>query len=104
MLSFGYSDGAGCGHGRGYEWPVLLNGEGAPAHTVDGDAAFEHAGDDSRLLVFRGITYFETRSTDSSDGPPTHEVWKLAAGGATKMCTFNPSRYRAVSVPVLATK
>jgi hypothetical protein len=104
MLSFGYSDGAGCGHGRGYEWPVILNNDGAPVHTVDGDAAFEHAGSDSRLLVFRGVTYFETRSTDSSDGLPTHEVWKLTADGATKMCAFNPSQYRAVPVPVLATK
>jgi hypothetical protein len=104
MLSFGYSDGAGCGHGRGYEWPVILNGEGAPVHTVDGDPAFEHAGNDSRLLVFRGITYFETRSTDASDDVPTHEVWKLTTSGATKMCAFNPSRYQAVSVPARPSK
>jgi hypothetical protein len=104
MLSFAYSDGAGCGHGRGYQWPVILNGEGAPTHTVDGDAAFENAGNVSRLIAFRGVTYFETRLTDASDDLPTHEVWKLSTGRAVMVCAFNPSRYRSVPVPVPASK
>jgi hypothetical protein len=104
MLAYSHSDGAGCGHDSRSEWPAVLDRKGLPTQVVEKDIAFEHASSKSRLFQFHGTTYFETRTEElengpPSDGPPTHEVWKLSAVGATKMCSFNPARYRAQPVP-----
>jgi hypothetical protein len=69
--------------------------------------AFEHAGSKSRLFRFHGTTYFETRTEEPEngpplDGPPTHEVWKLSAAGATPRAPMssrpNAGRHRAMAV------
>lgn len=102
MISYHHSDGAGCGHDWSAQWPAILDKDGLPAGPVKQDIAFEHAGEISRLLRYRGTTYFETRTPDPMDGLPRHDVWRLTVDGATKMCSFNLARYRAQLVPVPA--
>lgn len=88
------SDGAGCGHDRSYQWPAILNDQDQPTQTVDDNIAFQHAGGTSRLVKYKGITYFDTRTDNPMDGLPSHEVWKLNAGAATQMCGFIPDAAR----------
>lgn len=95
MLAYHHSDGAGCGHEWGLQWPVILGEDGMPVEPARKDVAFEQAGETSRLLRYAGTTYYETRTADPLDGLPRHEVWKLTSSGATKVCTFNIARYRA---------
>lgn len=102
MLQYGRDDGAGCGHSVGYAWPELMNAQGEPLRAADRDLAFEHVGNRSRLITFRGVTYIDTRTDDSdnsTDALPMHEVWKLTSTGPTKMCRLNPVEYRAIPVP-----
>lgn len=101
MVNHHDDSGAGCGHEYNSEWPIILDSDGLPTKDPVNKIAFEHAGDDnsSRLFRFHGATYFETKSQEDADGTPTHEVWKLTADGATKMCSFNPMKYVARHVP-----
>lgn len=99
MLDFQYSDGAGCGHDRSYQWPAILDDHEQPTQSVDDDSAFPHAGGTSRLIKYNGVTYFDTRTDDPMDGLPSHEVWKLSQRSAIQMCKFIPVRYKPMPVP-----
>ena len=53
------------------------------------------SGEGTRLVVFRGRIYFETRSHDGS----AHDVWELSVSGRKHMCELLPYQYRAVDKP-----
>lgn len=98
-----YEDGtasAGCGHDVDTSVPIKLNGDGMPEPGSQFNLeAIEHAGagEDSRLLEYRGKTYFETRSRPDSDEVPSDVIWELSRQGRQKICEFVPVHY--VSVP-----
>lgn len=103
MLAFGNGkDGAGCGHDVDTAVPIKLNPDGKPAaSTAFNQKMIESAGagEDTRLLVFRGKVYFETRSHLTADAVGMHNVWELSANGRKNMCEFIPIQYRAVDAP-----
>lgn len=98
-----YDDGtdtAGCGHDVGTSVAIKLNSDGMPeAGSQFNLKAIEDAGagEDSRLLEYRGKTYFETRSRPDADEVPSDVIWELSRQGRQEICEFVPVRY--VSVP-----
>lgn len=98
-----YEDGthtAGCGHDVDTSVVIKLNSDGMPEPGSRFNLkAIEEAGagEDSRLLEYRGKTYFETRSRPDADEVPSDVIWKLSPQGRQKICEFVPVHY--VSVP-----
>jgi hypothetical protein len=100
MLAFGNGvDTAGCGQDVDTAVPIKLDPDGSPSAS---SAAFNQkmietagSGEDTRLVVFRGRIYFETRSHDGS----AHDVWELSVSGRKHMCELLPYQYRAVDKP-----
>lgn len=98
-----YEDGtdtAGCGHDVDTSVPIKLNSDGMPESGSQFNLkAIEHAGagEDSRLLEYRGKTYLEIRSRPDADEVSSDVIWQLSRQGRQKICEFVPVHY--VSVP-----
>ncbi len=98
MFDYRVTVGGGCSTGHTSQWPAVLNPQGLPAQALRINPAVDQAGEISRLIKFRGRTYFDTGTNAPTDGMPFHDVWELTATTARRVCKFDPSEYGATSL------